>query len=76
MSWGDNNVLFCFKLLLKLCSEVLEKPLLSGRFFLTSTYVTYGTKEYEAISLVNFYYGLNALKGFLAYRIINYRKRF
>ena len=36
-----------------------------------------GTKEYEAISLVNFYYGLNALKGFLAYRIlINYGKRF
>lgn len=36
-----------------------------------------GTKEYEAIILVNFYRGLNALKGFLAYRIlINYGKRF
>ena len=35
-----------------------------------------GTKEYEAIILVNFC-GLNALKGFLAYRIlINYGKRF
>ena len=35
-----------------------------------------GTKEYEAIILVNFC-GLNALKGFLAYRIlINYGKRY
>ena len=34
-----------------------------------------GTKEYEAISLVNFYYELNALKGSCAYRIlINYVK--